>query len=108
MIFIPDCGIIELSGVALRAVGNGAWCRSQKGGVCITHGAKKKKCSIDECPNLAIKGGVCVTQHDAKKRKRKESSHDECTTHGGGEEASPALNDIINPGGEVNTCHLSE
>ena len=59
----PRCSIDECPNQAI------------KGGVCVTHGAKKrKKCSIDECPNLAIKGGVCVT-HGAKKKK---CSIDEC------------------------------
>jgi hypothetical protein len=30
-----------------------------KGGVCVTHGAKKKRCSFDGCTSNARKGGVC-------------------------------------------------
>jgi len=33
---------------------------SQCGGVCIRHGAKVKRCSIEECNNHVIKGGVCI------------------------------------------------
>jgi hypothetical protein len=30
-----------------------------KGGVCYTHGAKRKQCSFDGCTSNAKKGGVC-------------------------------------------------
>jgi hypothetical protein len=33
----------------------------QKGGVCITHGARKKRCSFEGCTNQVVKGGVCWT-----------------------------------------------
>jgi hypothetical protein len=32
---------------------------AKKGGVCYTHGAKRKKCYIPECKNVAVKGGAC-------------------------------------------------
>ena len=35
--------------------------QAQKGGVCITHGAKKKRCSYEGCTNQVIKAGVCKT-----------------------------------------------
>jgi hypothetical protein len=38
-----------------------------KGGVCITHGATKKRCSFEGCTNKVVKGGVCIT-HGAKKK----------------------------------------
>jgi hypothetical protein len=30
-----------------------------KGGVCVTHGAKLKQCSFEECTKQARKGGLC-------------------------------------------------
>jgi hypothetical protein len=36
-----------------------------KGGVCVTHGAKVKRCNFKGCNNIVVKGGVCVT-HGAK------------------------------------------
>ena len=36
-----------------------------RGGVCVTHGAEKKRCSHEGCANGAVKGGVCIT-HGAK------------------------------------------
>jgi hypothetical protein len=38
---------------------------SKRGGVCIKHGAKKKRCSTEGCTNQVIKGGVCK-RHGAK------------------------------------------
>jgi hypothetical protein len=38
-----------------------------KGGVCVRHGAKKKRCSSEGCTNIAKKGGVC-TKHGAKRK----------------------------------------
>jgi len=35
------------------------------GGVCIKHGAKVKRCSVEDCDNKALKGGVCL-KHGAK------------------------------------------
>jgi hypothetical protein len=35
--------------------------QAQKGGVCITHGAKMKQCSFEGCTNGVIKGAICVT-----------------------------------------------
>eukprot|EP00985_Skeletonema_marinoi_P019557 scaffold11253_cov66-Skeletonema_marinoi.AAC.1 len=47
-----------------------------EGGVCVRHGAKKKKaCSVDDCTNQAISGGVCL-RHGAK---LKRCSVDDCT-----------------------------
>jgi hypothetical protein len=36
--------------------------QSRKGGVCIWHGAKKKRCSFEECSitNQAQTGAVCL------------------------------------------------
>ena len=34
--------------------------QARKGGVCIRHGAQKKRCSREECTNYAKKGGVCM------------------------------------------------
>ena len=36
-----------------------------KGGVCVRHGAKVKRCSSEGCKNQAQKGGVCM-RHGAK------------------------------------------
>lgn len=36
-----------------------------KGGVCVTHGAKLKQCSLDGCTNNAKKGGLCY-RHRSK------------------------------------------
>jgi hypothetical protein len=33
--------------------------QAQKGGVCITHGAKMNRCSFEGCTKQAQKGGVC-------------------------------------------------
>ncbi len=49
----------------------------QKGGVCITHGAKLKRCSAEGCNNQALKGGVCIT-HGAS-RAKSYCRHDGCT-----------------------------
>jgi hypothetical protein len=38
---------------------------SVKGGVCVTHGAKKKLCSFDGCTKQVQKGGVCY-KHGSK------------------------------------------
>ena len=54
---------------------NGCTNQAQKGGVCITHGAKKPRCSHAGCTNQAVKGGVCVT-HGAQK---KQCSVEGCT-----------------------------
>jgi len=32
---------------------------AKKGGICYTHGAKRKKCFIPECNNVVVKGGAC-------------------------------------------------
>ena len=57
--------------------------QAKKGGVCTTHGAKRKTCNRDGCSNQALKGGVCW-RHGAKvtltkKAKRKTCSHEGCT-----------------------------
>ena len=39
-----------------------------KGGVCIKHGAKIKRCSVENCENHVQQGGVCV-KHGAKLKK---------------------------------------
>jgi hypothetical protein len=49
-----------------------------KGGVCVTHGAKRKRCSFEGCPNRVQQGGVCVT-HGAKVRARKQCRIKGCT-----------------------------
>jgi hypothetical protein len=36
-------------------------------GICISHGAKVKRCSHEECANRSVKGGVCIA-HGAKVR----------------------------------------
>jgi hypothetical protein len=36
-----------------------------KGGVCITHGETRKRCSHERCTKQAQKGGVC-TRHRSK------------------------------------------
>ena len=36
-----------------------------KGGVCVTHGAKKKRCSVEGCTKYKMKGGVCY-RHRSK------------------------------------------
>jgi hypothetical protein len=46
-----------------------------KGGVCITHGAKRKYCSFEGCTSYAKKGGVCITHGAVMKR----CSHKGCT-----------------------------
>jgi len=38
---------------------------SPEGGVCVTNGAKRKRCSFEGCTDGFIKGGVCWT-HGAK------------------------------------------
>ena len=48
---------------------------SQRGGVCITHGAKLKRCSEKGCTKQAQKGGFCVT-HGAKVKR---CNHEGCT-----------------------------
>jgi hypothetical protein len=59
-----------------RCIFEGCTKYAQKGGVCITHGAKKhKRCSSQGCNNYVVKGGVCVT-HGAK---TKRCSHEGCT-----------------------------
>ena len=47
-----------------------------KGGVCSSHGAKKKICSHEGCTSYAQKGGVCV-RHGAN-RTKKICSHEGC------------------------------
>ena len=44
-------------------------------GLCISHGAKRRKCSVPECPNRDVQGGVCIS-HGAK---RKTCNHPGCT-----------------------------
>jgi hypothetical protein len=40
--------------------------QAYKGGVCVTHGAKVKRCTFEGgCTNQAKKGGVCIT-HGSK------------------------------------------
>ena len=46
-----------------------------KGGVCTKHGAKGKRCKGEGCTNKAVKGGVCV-KHGAE---RKLCSNESCT-----------------------------
>jgi len=36
-----------------------------KGGLCLRHGAQVNRCSVDECTNKRVKGGVCI-KHGAK------------------------------------------
>jgi hypothetical protein len=48
-----------------------------KGGVCITHGAKVKRCSFVGCNKYAQKGGVCITHGAEVKR----CNFDGCTNH---------------------------
>ena len=42
-----------------------------KGGVCVTHGAKVKRCSFEGCTNIVVKGGVCVASHMEQNRKQR-------------------------------------
>ena len=51
---------------------------ARKGGVCVTHGAKVKRCSFEGCTNIVVKGGVCVT-HGAKQKAKKRCNHEGCT-----------------------------
>ena len=44
--------------------------KAHKGGVCIRHGAKLKRCSCEGCTNRALRQGVCVKQ-GAKWTKKK-------------------------------------
>jgi hypothetical protein len=60
-----------------RCIVDGCTNHNQKGGVCITHGAKVKRCSFKECTNQVVKGGVCVT-HGAT---RKQCSFEGCTSY---------------------------
>ena len=55
-----------------------AECTNQvvNGGVCIRHGAKVKRCNVVGCPNQVLNGGVCFS-HGAKKYI---CSVDECTS----------------------------
>lgn len=56
---------------------------AQTGGVCIKHGAKKKRyeCSYDGCTNQVQIGGVCK-RHGAKRKKYTYTcSHEGCTNH---------------------------
>ncbi len=39
---------------------------AQKGGLCMRHGYKKKTCATPGCNNNAVKSGVCIT-HSAKR-----------------------------------------
>ena len=43
--------------------------QAKKGGVCITHGAKKYVyiCSFEGCTNNVVKGGVCITHGATRK-----------------------------------------
>ena len=43
------------AGAALMGCPN----KVKKGGVCVTHGARKKQCRVVGCTNQAKKGGVC-------------------------------------------------
>jgi len=47
---------------------------AQSGGVCIGHGAMKKRCSLEECEKQAQKGGVCYKHQGADEN---DSSEDE-------------------------------
>ena len=38
-----------------------------KDGVCYKHGAERKKCSHDDCENIVVKDGVCY-KHSAERR----------------------------------------
>ena len=42
----------------------GVVCRGlddKEGGVCVTHGAMKKRCSFEGCTKYVVKEGVCIT-----------------------------------------------
>ena len=39
-----------------------------KGGVCVRHGTKTKRCSVDGCTNVAKKGGVCINASNMGQR----------------------------------------
>ena len=58
---------IRHGAIKKRKLCNKEGCTNQaiRGGVCIKHGAKVKLCSIDGCTTLAVKGGVCI-KHGAK------------------------------------------
>ena len=45
----------------------------------MKHGAKVKRCSVEGCKNIVVKGGVC-RRHGAKKEQRRCSSEG-CTNH---------------------------
>jgi hypothetical protein len=54
-----------------------------QGGRCISHGAKKKLCSVEGCAKQAILAGMCKKHHDqtkgppSQRRSRKSDSEDE-------------------------------
>ena len=39
--------------------------QAMKGGVCVTHGARRRLCTTEGCRNQSVVGGVCV-RHGAK------------------------------------------
>jgi hypothetical protein len=39
----------------------------KKAGMCSTHGPARKRCEHESCSNIAVQGGLCIT-HGAKKR----------------------------------------
>ena len=44
--------------------------QSIKGGVCLSHGARAKRCSVEGCNKHGREGGVCIS-HGAKREKCK-------------------------------------
>ena len=89
-----DRGIIELNPchilwrvLEVRSRNDlGSW--SNRGGVCVKHGAKVKQCSHDGCTKRAQNGGVCIT-HGAKVKlcssegcKKQAKKEGVCITHG--------------------------
>jgi hypothetical protein len=59
-------GLCHVHGIRKKCSHQDCKNMAQKGGLCVRHGYKKKTCATPGCNNNAVKSGVCIT-HGAKR-----------------------------------------
>jgi len=68
--------------VATKCRREGCANTAKRGGVCVAHGARKKRCSHEVCANGVVAGGVCIT-HGARTQLCKSEGRAKRTQKGG-------------------------
>ena len=68
--------------VATKCRREGCANTAKRGGVCVAHGARKKRCSHEGCANGVVTGGICIT-HGARTQRCKSEGCAKRTQKGG-------------------------